>query len=194
MVTKEILAANIKALRKKHGDTQEKLAIKLHVNKMTISGWERGEKEPSFENIDKIAEVYKVSVPDLFSSGAEVAFPAIAKEKSEFVKCLCALAASPHVDLAEIRNGYHEELGGGHAHTCDIILTLHDTKEDATLYKVDDLLYRHCVAGLSFASGYKMSYMSDSIFENAVRGMIEGMGKEEFKRSLENDSSDDWPF
>lgn len=52
---------NLKALRKQHELTQNELAEKLYVSIQSISRWETGESEPSFDVLLKIAEFFDVS-------------------------------------------------------------------------------------------------------------------------------------
>ena len=47
--------------------TQAELAIMLGVTVMTISNYERGEREPSIDNLKKIADILGVTVDELIS-------------------------------------------------------------------------------------------------------------------------------
>lgn len=49
--------------------TQEELGIATYSCRSTVSLWERGEKEPSEENIQRIAQVLGVDISDLLSEG-----------------------------------------------------------------------------------------------------------------------------
>ena len=48
-------------VRKDHGDTQQSLADKLHVNKFTVSCWEQGRTEPGHETLVTICRMYNIS-------------------------------------------------------------------------------------------------------------------------------------
>lgn len=51
----------IRALRKKQGMTQQKLADILNVDNTTISVWELGKAEPGILQIVKIADLFAIS-------------------------------------------------------------------------------------------------------------------------------------
>jgi transcriptional regulator with XRE-family HTH domain len=50
----ENLADKLKAYRRVHGLSQKKLAQQLGVDQTTLSGWERGEHQPTKKLVDKI--------------------------------------------------------------------------------------------------------------------------------------------
>ena len=52
----------IKELRKKKKLTQEELAEKINVTKLTISRWERGERVPKSDKAQQLANYFGVSV------------------------------------------------------------------------------------------------------------------------------------
>ena len=47
--------------------TQAELAILLGVSVMTISNYERGEREPSIENLKRMAEIFDVPIDELIA-------------------------------------------------------------------------------------------------------------------------------
>lgn len=53
----------IKKMRIDNNLTQSELSNLLNVDQTTLSGWERGYREPTFETIEKIAKVcnYKIN-------------------------------------------------------------------------------------------------------------------------------------
>ena len=53
-------------LRKKRGLTQKDIADLVHVNRVTYTNWEKGKREPSFENLVKLADLLEVSLDSLF--------------------------------------------------------------------------------------------------------------------------------
>jgi len=63
-----MLNESIMALRKRKGLTQEELAIRLNVVRQTVSKWEKGLSVPDAEMLQKIAEVFEVSVSQLLGS------------------------------------------------------------------------------------------------------------------------------
>ena len=59
--------ANLKALRKKSGLTQEELADRLEVTSKTISNWELGSFIPTVDDVKKLAEALGVSEQQLLA-------------------------------------------------------------------------------------------------------------------------------
>jgi len=60
-----------KAIRRRRRDldiTQEELAERADLHRTFISDIERGEANPSLENIDRLAQALEISIVDLFSS------------------------------------------------------------------------------------------------------------------------------
>jgi transcriptional regulator with XRE-family HTH domain len=64
---KSVLASNIKAHRKSRNLTQENLAEKVGTAPTYIAMIESGRRTPSFKMIERIAEVFRVDAPELFS-------------------------------------------------------------------------------------------------------------------------------
>ena len=58
---------SIQLLRKEAQMSQAELAILLGVSEMTISNYERGEREPSIEMLKRIADIFNVTVDELIS-------------------------------------------------------------------------------------------------------------------------------
>lgn len=52
----------LKNIRKKHGVSQLKLALDLHMSQNTISRYETGEREPGIAELIKLADYFHVSV------------------------------------------------------------------------------------------------------------------------------------
>lgn len=59
------LGANIKYLRKAHGETQEELGAILHIEKSAISNYENGKREPNKVILTAIASHFMITVEDL---------------------------------------------------------------------------------------------------------------------------------
>ena len=51
----------LKELRADHGHTQADLARELDIAKSTVSNWEQGKNEPSFEMLCKICDLYGIT-------------------------------------------------------------------------------------------------------------------------------------
>ena len=60
-----VIAGNIKALRKKHGLTQGTLADKMGIKRSLIGAYEEGRAEPRINNLLKLSEVFAVPVDTL---------------------------------------------------------------------------------------------------------------------------------
>lgn len=63
----------IAEIRTKNGDTREDLAKKLNMSLSTFAKYERGERKVKPELLEKIAEIYNISVATFF--GEEVELP-----------------------------------------------------------------------------------------------------------------------
>lgn len=57
----------IKEFREMAKMSQAELAVLLGVTQNTISNYERGEREPSIENLKQMAKIFGVSVDELIS-------------------------------------------------------------------------------------------------------------------------------
>ena len=62
-----ITGATIRNLREKQGLTQLQLAEKLSVSDKTVSKWETGKGFPDISLIKVLADVLRVSIPELLS-------------------------------------------------------------------------------------------------------------------------------
>lgn len=56
----------IKEYRKKMGMNQTELGKKLGVKQNTVAGYEKGEWEVSYDNLFKLADIFEISIDDLF--------------------------------------------------------------------------------------------------------------------------------
>lgn len=63
---------NLKRERKKAGLTQEELATELHVVRQTISKWEKGLSVPDSISLEKMSEIFEVSIANLLDSTEDV--------------------------------------------------------------------------------------------------------------------------
>lgn len=67
-----MLAKNLKKLRKQKKLSQEKLARTVDISYNTISKIEAGKaKNPTFETLSKLADVFKVSIDELTGRGKQ---------------------------------------------------------------------------------------------------------------------------
>ena len=58
----------LKMLRKRDGLTQEELAAKLGKAKSTISMYENGNREPDYETLEELADLFNVDINTLIDS------------------------------------------------------------------------------------------------------------------------------
>ncbi|MEI9979929.1 MAG: helix-turn-helix transcriptional regulator [Edaphobacter sp.] len=58
--------AKVRKLRLSHSWTQEQLAEKLNVSLNFLNLIERGERAPSFDNLERLAKILRVPVYELF--------------------------------------------------------------------------------------------------------------------------------
>ena len=56
----------LKELRKKHGLTQQHVADELSINRVTYTNWEKGNREPNFENLIKLVAILGTTFDYLF--------------------------------------------------------------------------------------------------------------------------------
>ncbi len=63
---KKVFGKNVRKHREKQNITQEKLAELCDLHRTYIGGIERGERNVSLENIDKIATALAVEIKELF--------------------------------------------------------------------------------------------------------------------------------
>ena len=61
------LAENLKTYRQKNRLTQSKLAKKLYVSRKTVSNWENGRSQPSFQTLNILSKLYGISVDNLLN-------------------------------------------------------------------------------------------------------------------------------
>ncbi|OLS33747.1 helix-turn-helix transcriptional regulator [Bacillus sp. MRMR6] len=75
----KVFGVRIKRLRNEIKMTQKQLAVKLKISESAIGMYERGEREPSFDIIVQLSEIFKVSVDYLLGRtnliGTEVSDP-----------------------------------------------------------------------------------------------------------------------
>ncbi len=83
----EVIADNLISLRKKRNLTQNELALKLGYSDNTISRWEHAEITPSIESLEKIAEIYSVSIESLLKDNISQTLSH--QEKSLKIRRIC---------------------------------------------------------------------------------------------------------
>ncbi len=61
-----LFAATLTELRQKKGLSRHALGMRLQISPNTIAKWERGQSLPSIENLMGLADLYGVSIDQLF--------------------------------------------------------------------------------------------------------------------------------
>ena len=59
------VARNLKRIRERRGMSQETVAAQLHTTRQTISNWERGQTNPSIDDLMALAAFFQVRVDEL---------------------------------------------------------------------------------------------------------------------------------
>ena len=83
---KQIIAANISALRQNAGMTQASLAERLNYTDKAVSKWERGESVPDIAVLKQIADMFGVTVDYIITEhepDEKIPKPAVASERSK---------------------------------------------------------------------------------------------------------------
>ena len=74
-------------LRKKRGLTQQQIADEIGVNRGSYSNWEKGKREPSFENLIKLADILN-STTDFLLGKSNIDFGNDSKVYEEYKELL----------------------------------------------------------------------------------------------------------
>lgn len=56
-----IFSKRLKSLRQESGFTQQEVADKISINRGSYSNWENGKREPTLENVVKLAKLFKTT-------------------------------------------------------------------------------------------------------------------------------------
>ena len=100
----QILAYNIRRLREDAGLTQEKLGALIGTSAGVIGQWERGERNPKYDNVRRIAKALRVSEDDLYEDST----------KRDLVNTKISLEFELE-DLGQERAKLFNEFGSAHA-------------------------------------------------------------------------------
>ena len=71
VAARDTLARNLRLLRARRGISQEQLADLAGLHRTYVGSVERGERNISIDNVEKLARALGVTVADLVRSGAE---------------------------------------------------------------------------------------------------------------------------
>ena len=66
------IGKNLQKLRRSHGYTQERLAEEIDCSARYISDIEQDKSKPSYENLIRICNVFKIGLNDIFTEYLEV--------------------------------------------------------------------------------------------------------------------------
>lgn len=61
----ELFGHRLRELRKQANLTQQEIADKIGVNRVTYTNWEKGNREPNFDYLVKLADMFQVTTDDL---------------------------------------------------------------------------------------------------------------------------------
>lgn len=84
----------IAELRTKAGITQKEFGKMLNVGQTTVSSWENGKSEPSFDTLQKIAEILDTSVDEILGNPAPTRYILTTDLKEESMSMLTELVAA----------------------------------------------------------------------------------------------------
>lgn len=84
------LGERLRQLRESNQLSQADLAGKMHLTRQTISGWERGRSLPDILNIQRLAEIYGITVDELLS-GVDSNAPRLSPWRWVVLAAGCAL-------------------------------------------------------------------------------------------------------
>jgi transcriptional regulator with XRE-family HTH domain len=73
VITMSKFSENLKMLRKRYRYSQTQLAEKIGVGRSAISMWEIGDREPDFETLEALADIFNVDMDFLTGRKAEKA-------------------------------------------------------------------------------------------------------------------------
>jgi len=68
---RDVLARNLRLLRAQQGISQEQLAELAGLHRTYVGSIERGERNVSIDNVERLAKALKVTTADLIRSGAK---------------------------------------------------------------------------------------------------------------------------
>lgn len=75
------IGSNIATLRAARGFTQAQLSERVNIHPITLSNWERGKREPSSSDIERLAQALSCTPGDLFEGNPQVS-PEAPKESA----------------------------------------------------------------------------------------------------------------
>ena len=80
-----IFPKRLKELRQKKGLTQQNIADLVHVNRVTYTNWEKGNREPNFETLLKLASILNTTTSYLLGE-SDIQYGYGSKEFEEYIQ------------------------------------------------------------------------------------------------------------
>lgn len=80
-----IFPKRLKGLRQKKGLTQQNIADLVHVNRVTYTNWEKGNREPNFETLLKLASILNTTTSYLLGE-SDIQYGYGSKEFEEYIQ------------------------------------------------------------------------------------------------------------
>jgi len=105
VVTSLRIGENIKRLRNERGFTQTYIAEKLYISQQAVAKWEKGDTYPQADKVSDLAELFEVSVADLYDSDTVFDNKSIRIDITDFVEPLLKRIESVeyyHPDLSKL--------------------------------------------------------------------------------------------
>jgi len=62
------IGRKLESLRNRAGLSLQEVADKIDASKSTISHWENNKREPTFDMLDRLAEIYNTNIQNIFSN------------------------------------------------------------------------------------------------------------------------------
>ena len=79
-----LFANRVKSIRKERGWTQDDLAKRVGVSRSAVGNWEQGLREPEFETLEAVADVFNVDLDYLVGNKA----PDLSVDERYVVECM----------------------------------------------------------------------------------------------------------
>lgn len=169
-----VFGDNVARLRAEHGMSQRALAARLDITNGTVAAWETRDTLPDYSRIKRIAEIFDVSVPQLFARH----IPSRSDEKfsSDEVRVYGKIAAGTPIEMEE----------GDYGFPCPSYLTKRHPKAfflevegesmnrvlpNGSLALIDPALRDHVVSGRAYAvcvNGYDATVKRVRMLENGI--------------------------
>ena len=82
-----MFAQRLKELRKKNNITQVQLAEKLGVSKGTVAMWETGKRQPNFETLDELSDIFDKRIDYILGRSNDESSPSLTEADIDQLGC-----------------------------------------------------------------------------------------------------------